>query len=145
MAARGFLITATVLAVMASLARSWSRGPLDLVLHDTYFVFVPARVFVGMAVFAAVFAVVYYLVPMNPRASKTHFWLTAAALSGFWISFYVFGHLIAPVTSSHTEIPGGAVSALAAFAVSAALLGASPAIFAFNLVVALVSRHRVAN
>jgi heme/copper-type cytochrome/quinol oxidase subunit 1 len=145
MAAKGFLITATVLAMMAALARSWSRGPLDLVLHDTYFVVAPARVFVGMALFAAVFAVVYYLVPMNLRASKTHFWLTVTALSGFWISFYVFGHLIARVTPSHTEIPGGAVSAMAAFVMSAALLAASPAIFAFNLVVALFSRHRLAN
>jgi len=143
MAARGFLITAIVLAVAACFARSWSRGLLDLQLHDIYFVVAPSLVLVGMALFAALFAVIYYFVPMSPRASKTHFWLTLTALLGFWISFYVFGHLIARVTSSHAEIPA-AVSSMAAFVVSAALLAASPAIFAFNLIVALLSRHRLA-
>jgi len=143
MAARGFLITAIVLAATAPLAKSWSRGLLDMQLHDIYFVIAPGLALLGMALLAAVFAVVYYFVPMSPRGSKIHFWLTLASLSGFWISFYVFGHLIARAISTHTEIPG-TVSAMAAFVVSAALLAASPAIFAFNLVVALVSRHRLA-
>ncbi len=143
MAARGFLITAVVLAVMAPLARSWSHG-LDLQLHDTYFVVAPARVSVGMALLVALFALAYYFVPMSARVSKIHFWLTVTAIAGFWISFYVFGHLIARVSSSPAEIPG-AVSAMAAFVVSAALLAASPAIFAFNLIGAVLSPHRLAN
>jgi heme/copper-type cytochrome/quinol oxidase subunit 1 len=142
MAARGFLITAIVLSVTASVTRSLSGG-LDLRLHDTYFVLAPRFVLLGMALLAALFAVTYYFVPMSARVSKIHFWLTVTALSGFWISFYVFGHLIRTI-SSHAEMPG-AVSALAAFAVSAAILAASPAIFVFNLVVALVSRHHPAN
>lgn len=144
MAAKGFLITAIVLAVTAPLAKSWSRGLLDLQLHDVYFVVAPGLVLVGMALFAALFAVVYYFVPVSPRASQTHFWLTVAALSGFWISFYIFGHFIAQTMSSHTEL-AGEVSALAALAVSAAVLATSPAIFAYNLVVALLSRHRLAH
>lgn len=143
MAARGFLITAIVLAVAGPLAKSWSRGLLDLQLHDIYFVVAPRLVLAGMALVAAVFAAVYYFVPVSPRASKTHFWVTVTALSGFWVSFYVFGHLIHTI-SSHTEMPG-AVSALAALAVSAAVLATSPAIFAYNLIIALLSRHRLAN
>ncbi len=143
MAARGFVITAIVLSVMAPLARIWPRGPLDLQLHDTYFVVAPGRVLGGMALLAALFAVVYYFIPMSPRISKIHFWLTLTALLGFWISFYAFEHLIVRVTSSRAEIPG-AVSAMAAFVVSGALLVASPAIFALNLVLALLGRYRLA-
>jgi heme/copper-type cytochrome/quinol oxidase subunit 1 len=144
MAARGFLITAVVLAVAAPLARSWSRGLLDLQLHDVYFVLAPGRILAGMALLAAIFAAVYHFIPINSRAGKLHFWLTVTPLSGFWIAFYLFGHLIARTTSSPTEMPG-AVSAMAAFVVSAALLAASPAMFAFNLIVALFTRHRLAN
>lgn len=143
MAAKGFLIMAIILAVMVSITRRMSGG-LDLQLHDTYFVFAPRLVLLGMALLAGVFAVFYYCVPMSARVSKIHFWLTLTALSVFWISFYVFGYLIARPVSNHTEMHG-AVSALAASAVSGALLAASPAIFAFNLVVALLSRHRFAN
>jgi heme/copper-type cytochrome/quinol oxidase subunit 1 len=143
MAAKGFLITAIVLAIMAPLSRSLSRG-LDMQLHDTYFVFAPGSVLLGMALFAALFAVFYYFVPMSPRGTKIHFWLTLIALSGFWISFYVFAHLLARVTSSPAEMPGE-VCAMAAFVVSGALLAASPAILAFNFVVALLSRYRHAH
>jgi heme/copper-type cytochrome/quinol oxidase subunit 1 len=142
MAAKGFLITATILALTASVTRSLSGG-LDLQLHNTYFVFAPRLVLLGMASLAALFAVIYYFVPMSARVSKIHFWLTVTSLSGFWISFYVFGYLIRTI-SGHAEMPG-AVSALAAFAVSAAVLAASPAIFVFNLVVALLSRYRLAH
>lgn len=142
-AARGFLISAIVLAVMSPLARNWPRGAFDFQLHNTYFVVAPGLVLIAMALLAGLFALLYYFVPMSPRVSKIHFWLTATALFAFWISFYVFERLMVRVTSSHAEIPG-AVSAMAVFVVSAALLAASPVIFAFNFAVVLLSRSGIA-
>jgi heme/copper-type cytochrome/quinol oxidase subunit 1 len=97
--AKWFTATAALLVFFAFVSKS--RAPsLDVQIHDAYFVFSAGFVFLAMSVLLALFAGVYYVLPVNPRAAGAHFWLTAAGILLFWVGYYWYAALFTPLAGS---------------------------------------------
>ena len=114
---------------------------MDLQLHDTYFVLSPSAVFLGMAFSLALFATTYYVLPASPRAAGWHFWVTTVGLAAFWMSFYLWGHVLIRHATAQAD-PGLELGLGIAFFVSGLILLGSVAMFAVNVLVTLLARLR---
>lgn len=136
--AKRFAITAVALAVLALPSRILaSRHGLDISVHDVYFVLSPDRVFFVMAAFCGMFAAAYAAFPMNLRASAWHFWVTVGGIAGFWLSFYVWGYLLARQSTSQFIAPHLETVTAVTFVLSFIVMLFSPAIFAVNFTFAM--------
>jgi len=139
--ARWFAATSVVLFIFAFIARVWPPGGMDLQVHDTYFVLSPSSVFLGMAFSVAIFATTYCVLSASPGAASWHFWLTALGLAAFWISSYLWGHVLMRHATAQAD-PRLEVGLGIAFLASGLILLGSLAMFAVNVLVALLARLR---
>jgi heme/copper-type cytochrome/quinol oxidase subunit 1 len=139
--ARWFAAISAVLFVLAFVSRRGVAGDLDLQVHDTYFVLSPRTVFLGMAVSVAIFASTYYVLSERMRAASWHFWVTVLGLAVFWISFYLWGHVLMQHATAQAD-PRLEVGIGVAFLVSGLTLLGSLVMFAVNVLVTLLARLR---
>lgn len=129
---------AVVLALLAVFSRIVpARSFLDFSLQGGYFALSPDRLFFVMAAFAGLFAAAYAGFPMNLRAASWHFWVTASGIAGFWISYYVWTHLVALRSANQATSPMLETATAAFFMLSFLILLFSPGIFAVNFTFAM--------
>jgi heme/copper-type cytochrome/quinol oxidase subunit 1 len=97
--AKWFAATAALLVFFAFVSKSWAPL-LDVQIRDTYYVFSSRHVFLAMSVLLALFAAIYYVLPVNPRAAGAHFWLTTAGILLFWVGYHSYAALFMPLAGS---------------------------------------------
>lgn len=97
--AKWFAATAALLVFFAFVSKSWAPL-LDVQIRDTYYVISSGHVFLAMSVLLALFAAIYYVLPVNPRAAGAHFWLTTAGILLFCVGCYSYAALFMPLAGS---------------------------------------------
>ena len=126
--------------------------PVDLVLHDTYYV-VGHFHFILMAILAAVFAGIYYWFPLytgkwyQPKLAKIHFWLFMIGSNLTFLAMILLGYNGMPRRYATYNVDIGPVALFTDLhqiaTVGAYLIGFSGLVFLWNIVQSWLEGPRV--
>jgi cytochrome c oxidase subunit 1 len=126
--------------------------PVDLVLHDTYYV-VGHFHFILMAILAAVFAGIYYWFPLytgkwyQPKLAKIHFWLFMIGSNLTFFAMILLGYNGMPRRYATYNVDIGPVALFTDLhqiaTVGAYLIGFSGLVFLWNIVQSWLEGPRV--